>query len=578
MLLSCNLEGNMHFNRRNNRRAPPAGKKDHWAVAYAKANPLKVGTAAATLYGMIIILSYHAYIEYDAAFDIRALASLVLAAAYVGFLVLSGLSACLFTPAYFIGAFCIDDQSRRTQQDLYGRIATCFFIAFCVFVIMFGLVCLYGDREWTAPLIFLAPFVVYGAYALWKAPRRQLALALRSRHNIARGTDGWISWHLKRGTEILRNTPADYRTKLQFGLAMAAVALIEVFPLEIVFIMARDSHLMQAEHLRLLDVVPPVLVVGLIIHATGVYLVSAWRNPEMARKHRLFSIMAALFVPIFAPMSVSEPTPVFALTMMLTKTGDFRAAEMTLNDDGCRVAESLDRTLCVKTREGTNKLCNVHVMSRIGAENYVLLAYPAPAGAIKDTGQRGQRPEKIGNMIVQPVYIPAKDILGTKPDLSVRVFTKEVIKKHLVRTSSICELPKPEEPKPATSASFAEKDLFEFDDHSLTAEGKETLGAFARRLVRENQGALSVDVTGHADQLGSPYHNLSLSQLRAITVANFLQSQLDGKVRTVKMSMQGVGSSRVEVPDAACPVSMKRAERIACFARNRRVDIVVTRL
>lgn len=571
------MDGNMVFNRRNNQRARPAGKKDHWAVAYAKANPLKVGTAAATLYGMVIILTYHAYIEYDAAFDIRALASLILAAAYVGSLVLFSLSACLFAPAYFIGAFCIDEETRGSQY-LYGRIVACFFIAFIAFECMFGVVSLFGDKAWTVPFVLLAPFAVYVLYALWTAPWRLLSEALDSRNNIARGTDSWFLWKWKRGAEVVRNMPTHYRGKLKFGLVMAIVAVIEVFPLQVVFIMARDSHVMQTAHPPLLDVALPGFIVGFFIHVVGVYLVSAWRSPDLARKHRVFSMLLALFVPVFTPWYVSEPTPVFALTMMLTKTGDFRAAEMTLNDDGCRVAEALDRALCVKTREGTNKLCNVHVMSRIGSENYVLVAYPAPAGGIKDTGQSGRRPGQIEGMIVQPVYIPAKDILGTKPDLSVRVFTKEVIKKHLAKTSSICELPKPEEPKPATSVSFAEKDLFEFDDHSLTAEGKTTLGAFAQRLVRENQGALSVDVTGHADQLGSPYHNLSLSQLRAITVANFLQSQLDGKVRTVKMSMQGVGSSRVEVPDAACPVSMKRAERIACFARNRRVDIVVTRL
>ena len=568
----------MHFNRRNSRRTRPAERTDHWAAAYAKANPIKVGMAAATLYGMGIILGYHTYIEYDAAFDIHALASLILAAAYVGFLALISLSIGLFAPAYFIGAFCIDDEARRSQQDLYGLIAACFGIAFVAFECMFGLVCLFGDRAWAVPLIFLAPFAVYVLYALWAAPRRQLSEAFRSRQNIARGTDSRIAWQWKRAAEVLRNTPVDYWAKLKFGFIMAFVAVIEVLPLQVVFIMARDSHLMQTEHPRLLDVALPVLIVGVIIQVTGGYLVSAWRNPQLARKHRVFSMVLALLVPIFAPLYVSEPTPVFALTMMLTKTGNFRAAEMTLNDDGCRVAETLDRTLCVKTREGTNKLCNVHVMSRIGSENYVLLAYPAPAGDIRDTGQGRQRFEKIGDKIVQPVYIPAKDILGTKPDLSVRVFTNETIKNNLAKTSSICELPKPEEPKPATSVSFAEKDLFEFDDYALTDQGRKTLDAFARRLVRENHQALSVDVTGHADQLGSPYHNLSLSQLRAIAVANFLKSQLDGKVRTVKMSMQGVGSSRAEVPDASCPESMKRAERIACFARNRRVDIVVVRL
>jgi outer membrane protein OmpA-like peptidoglycan-associated protein len=292
----------------------------------------------------------------------------------------------------------------------------------------------------------------------------------------------------------------------------------------------------------------------------------------------VFSIVAALFVPIVAPLYVGEPTPVFSLTSMLTKTGNFRAAEMTLNDEGCRVAADVNRTLCIKTAEGTNKLCNVHVMSRIGSETYVLLSYPEAASGDKNVQHDGHKVEKVGDRIVQHIYIPSKDILGIKPDLSVKVFTKEAIKNNLVKTSSICELPKVVETGPTNAVSFAEKDLFGFDDYALTAEGRKTLEAFAQRLNREKAGTLSVDVTGHADQLGSAYHNLSLSQLRAIAVANFLQVQLDGKIRNVKMSLQGVGSSRAEVPDAACPQSMSRAARIACFARNRRVDIAVTRL
>jgi outer membrane protein OmpA-like peptidoglycan-associated protein len=260
---------------------------------------------------------------------------------------------------------------------------------------------------------------------------------------------------------------------------------------------------------------------------------------------------------------------------MLTKTGNFRAAEMTLNDEGCSVAAGLNRTLCVKTRDGTNKLCNVHVMSRIGSETYVLVTYPSPVPVDKK-GQEGvKQSEKADPPIVQPLYIPSKDVLGIKPDLSVRVFTKEAIRKNLVMTSSICEQPTVEAAKPATAVSFAEKDLFEFDDYALTVQGRRALDGFVQRLISENVGALSIDVTGHADQIGSPYHNLSLSQLRAIAVANFLQTQLDGKVRNVKMNLQGVGSSRAEVPESACPASMSRAARIECFSRNRRVDITV---
>jgi outer membrane protein OmpA-like peptidoglycan-associated protein len=576
----------MRFNYRNNPRSRPtqrpgtgpAGSTDHWAVAYAKANPLKIGTAAATLYGLLIIFGYHTYIEYDAAFDIHSLASLIFAAAYVGLLVLAGLSIGLFAPAYFIGAFCIDDQSRRTSNDLHSRLATCFGIAFLAFEGLFALVCLFGDKKWAVPLILAAPLLVYFLYALLSAPWRSLNQAFRSRLSISRGTERWVAWKLRRMGEVVRNVPRQYKSNLKLGAGMMLACFFEVTTLETFLVITRDSQIMQADKPDWWEVARIALWLGVFIQGAGIYLVNAWRNPRTARKHRVFSTALVLFVPIFAPLFVGVATPVFSLTSMLTKTGNFRAAEMTLSDDGCRVTADLSRTLCIRTREGTNKLCNVHVMSRIGSENYVLLAYPASGAESKDDQQGGQRVEKIGDRLVQHVYLPAKDILGIKPDLSVRVFTKEAIKKNLVKTSSICELPKAEEAKPATSVSFAEKDLFEFDDYTLTPQGTKALDAFAQRLIRENTGTLSVDVTGHTDQLGSPYHNLQLSQLRAIAVANFLQAQLDGKLRNVKMSLYGVGSSRAEVPESACPASMPRAGRIACFARNRRVDIEVTRL
>ena len=569
----------MRFTPRNNRRPRPAGSSDHWAVAYAKANPLKVGTAAATLYGLLIIYGYHTYIEYDAAFDIHSLASLIFAAAYVGLLVLISLSVGLLAPAYFIGAICIDDESRRTENGVSIRIARSFGTAFLAFVGLFALVCLFGDKHWSPALILVPPLIVFVVYALLRAPWRQLVQALDARRGIARGADAsWILWKWKRLREVCINIPASYKSRLGLGMLMAFICVMQVVPLGMLFLTTRDSEVMQAEHPDWWKVTKIVVMIGVIIQFAGIYLVNAWRNPAMPRKHRVFSIVVALLVPIFAPLYVGEPTPVFSLTSLLTKTGNFRAAEMTLNEEGCRAAADVNRTLCIKTADGTNKLCNVHVMSRIGSETYVLLAYPDGATGGKNARHDGEKVEKIDGHIVRHIYMPSKDILGIKPDLSVKVFTKEAIKKSLVKTSSICELPKMPEAKPATSVSFAEKDLFEFDDYTLTARGRETLEAFTRRLVRDNQGGLSVDVTGHADQLGSPYHNLSLSQLRAISVANFLQAQLDGKVNNVKMSLQGVGSSRAEVPDAACPASTSRAARIACFARNRRVDIVVTRL
>jgi outer membrane protein OmpA-like peptidoglycan-associated protein len=189
---------------------------------------------------------------------------------------------------------------------------------------------------------------------------------------------------------------------------------------------------------------------------------------------------------------------------------------------------------------------------------------------------------------VREVYIPAKDILGIKIDSSIRYFSKPAILEAAGKSISRCTavpLAAPANPTspPSTPAGSAKeptanldnsRELFAHDEFRLSAEGKVALEKFAQELVKKNATGALIKILGHADQTGSPYHNLQLSQLRAIAVANFLQTSL--KDLDVSIDFQGVGDSRLKLDDNKCPGKNIEQQRISCLGPNRRVEVSAT--
>ena len=69
---------------------------------------------------------------------------------------------------------------------------------------------------------------------------------------------------------------------------------------------------------------------------------------------------------------------------------------------------------------------------------------------------------------------------------------------------------------------------------TLKASGTTVLDAIAAKIVNEDAYVELVNVTGYADTVGSDAYNMSLSQRRATTVANYLKSK-------------GVAASKIKV-------------------------------
>ncbi|MFM2343502.1 MAG: hypothetical protein RLZZ210_110 [Pseudomonadota bacterium] len=139
----------------------------------------------------------------------------------------------------------------------------------------------------------------------------------------------------------------------------------------------------------------------------------------------------------------------------------------------------------------------------------------------------------------------------------------------------VVEAPKPE-PKPVPQIStekfsFAADALFDFDKATLKDEGKAKLNELVANLKDPSMKLEVVVAVGHTDSFGSDKYNDKLSTSRADTVRGYLISQ---GLESTKVYAEGKGKRQLKVDSTTCP--KKRAERIACEAANRRVEIEVS--
>lgn len=130
--------------------------------------------------------------------------------------------------------------------------------------------------------------------------------------------------------------------------------------------------------------------------------------------------------------------------------------------------------------------------------------------------------------------------------------------------------PPPSAPSPPATAGkaplrFSADTLFAFDSAELTENGRQAL----RRSLegKLGSGPLQLEVTGHADRIGSTAYNRRLSERRAEAVRGFLVGELGVPAAAVVATGRGMSEPLVECPDGA------HAALVACLAPNRRVEI-----
>ena len=115
--------------------------------------------------------------------------------------------------------------------------------------------------------------------------------------------------------------------------------------------------------------------------------------------------------------------------------------------------------------------------------------------------------------------------------------------------------------------------LFAFDKwqtQDMSHDGRRSLNELATKLREyQNRGDSRIVITGYTDRLGDAMYNLSLSQLRAQTVREYLITQ---GVEPASMISAGAGESN---PVKSCADSLGRQALINCLQPNRRVQVDV---
>lgn len=560
--------------------------KHHWFVEYCQKNPILLATSLITGFGLFLIFSYHYHIGYTPVFNIQSLASLVIASAYAGFVLLIIFSIGLFFPCIFAVAFSFDRKDGLTDREKVKMIIQCFFWTFLIFLVT--CIAIYTTEftvVWMWAYIISLP-VCCATYVSWHVLRGGNVSGLFNEHwrlsqrdgsqPIAGETKWKFASYCKNYFSAVRATGCalaeQHRRTVKVATTVGTVGLFQIFPIFIVAQLLAEMTKADQKNLDLPHLIMLLLSVDIFLQLASGYIVWAWISGSDRNKHRLISVIGAICFPLVIGMLTQVGSVFFTIPAFITKIGNFRASEVTLTDQGCRIIRNKYGTLCQHLADGTNKLCGVHVLSRLGSEHYLLASYP-PSLTTKVQAASRTTATNYQPVHVQDIFVPSKEIIGIKADSGLRLTSRQKAVEYLEKNFSVCAEDNAQENKPRVS--FAEKELFEYDRFELTPHGRELIDKFASSLLERSATKLIISVVGHADQIGSAYHNLSLSQLRAVSVVSHLEAKLKGKVQNLDIHWTGVGSANSVIESSKCPETMLRTERIECLSENRRVEVSV---
>ncbi len=123
-------------------------------------------------------------------------------------------------------------------------------------------------------------------------------------------------------------------------------------------------------------------------------------------------------------------------------------------------------------------------------------------------------------------------------------------------------------PKPVVPVVETEQRTlyFDFNRATLTPEDITKLDSLAA-VINNSTAITNVTIHGFTDQIGTDSYNNALAQKRVDTAKAYLDSKSRLKAEG---DIKGLGKS---APDAACTSIKKRDAKIACMAKERRVEI-----
>lgn len=108
---------------------------------------------------------------------------------------------------------------------------------------------------------------------------------------------------------------------------------------------------------------------------------------------------------------------------------------------------------------------------------------------------------------------------------------------------------------------------FNFDSAALTGEALAKLDTLAG-IINSSKAIADVRIHGFTDQFGTSDYNKKLAASRASAVKSYLDSK--SRLSTTIGDIKGVGKS---APEESCGALKQREAKIACMAKERRVEI-----
>ena len=123
-------------------------------------------------------------------------------------------------------------------------------------------------------------------------------------------------------------------------------------------------------------------------------------------------------------------------------------------------------------------------------------------------------------------------------------------------------------PAPVPQIALEERTIyFEFNKTALSAEAIAKIDSLVRVIIA-SKGIQNATVLGYADEIGKTGYNQKLSERRAAAVQGYLATRVTIPTSVLMVAGKGETDSKT-----TCPESMKRKERIACLAKDRRVEV-----
>lgn len=126
-----------------------------------------------------------------------------------------------------------------------------------------------------------------------------------------------------------------------------------------------------------------------------------------------------------------------------------------------------------------------------------------------------------------------------------------------------------QEPAPSI-ADISKEQLtiyFDFNSAKLTSESVGKLDAIVN-VINKSSEVEGIKIHGFTDQFGTDSYNTALAEKRAASVRSYITTK--SRLKTVEGDIRGLGKSEAE---ANCGTITKRAAKIACMKKERRVEL-----